>query len=151
VITVQMNGQRELAQLAKRLKAAGDKGIRRELTKAFNEATEPAKDEVRASALDVLPRAGGLAERVASARVSTRTRLTGSSPSVKLTQRIKGYDLKVIDKGWVRHPVHGHRGSWVNQQVPEGYWRKPMRLTAARTEREVILAMRRVSRMIARG
>lgn len=151
MISVDVSGRKQLAELAERINAAADRGIRRELTKALNESTEPAKDAVRQSALDLLPKSGGLAALVAASRISTRTSLRGRNPSVRITQRLAGHDLKAIDRGRLRHPVFGNRSTWVSQTVPAGYWTTPMERNARRTRREVVFAMQRVSRMVARG
>lgn len=149
---VSVSGQRDLRRLAERLHQAGSPvGIRREVTKALNKATEPAKDAVAQSALDILPHSGGLAELVASARISTRTTLRGSNPSVRLTGRLSGHDLRAIDRGRLRHPVFGNRGAWVTQNVPPGFWTKPLERNARRTRLEVVFAMRAVARMVTRG
>jgi hypothetical protein len=150
VIIVDVSGRRQLEALARRLDAAADRGIRRELTKAMNTATEPAKDAVRASALSVLPKSGGLAELVAAARISTRTTLRSTGPSVRMIQTSPGHDLKAIDRGRVRHPVF-YKKTWVNQEVPPGYWTVPMEKNAVRTRRNIVFGMQRISRMVAGG
>lgn len=101
--------------------------IRRDLRKPI-----PAfRKEVRASAIDTLPSDGGLNRWVARARMTVRLRDRGRSAgvSIKLSRKAGDgdkADLRKLDAyGELRHPLHGHRGHWYRQVVPEGFFDRP--------------------------
>lgn len=149
MLDLQVSGMGQLTRIAKLCNEAGDKTIRREVTKALKVATEPVKADVR-RATDRLPQRGGLGAQVAAARITTRTSLRGNNPSIRLTDRWSGHDLRRIDAGILRHPVPGTK-KWVNQKVAPGFWSDPIRARSRQTRVAVIFAMKNVARMVARG
>lgn len=146
---LKVGGMGQLERVARLCNEAADRGIRRKVTKALNEATEPAKDEIR-KATDRLPQRGGLGELVANAKISTRTQLKGRNPSVRMTDRWSGHDLRRIDAGRVRHPVP-NSGTHVNQKVPPGFWSDTLKRQRRNVQRRVIFAMEDVAHMVTRG
>lgn len=121
-------GAAQLAELARTLREAGEKDLARELTAGVAKALEAAPGAVRESALAILPRAGGLNERVAASKVTTRR----SKSSVRVVAS-SDYDLKAIDRGRVKHPVFrkkGRKDVWVIQIVPAGWFTRPLRALA---------------------
>src|SRR5690242_8932474 len=78
----------------------------------IREIAKPAVDAVRKSALESLPKRGGLNEWVAEATIKTSI-LTGSrSAGVSIRARKTGHDLPAINAGTARHPVFGNRNAW---------------------------------------
>jgi hypothetical protein len=118
------DGAAQMAKLGRDLKAAGAKELRKELLKAGREMGKPIKAEISKSALEVLPKRGGLAASIAKAKVRVSTRLTGRNVGVSFIGRWSGHDLKGIDEGLIRHPVLGHRKVWVAQNIAAGYFTK---------------------------
>jgi len=157
VIEAKVTGVGDLRKVARRIEEGGGPVMRRELSKALRRATEPAKRDVRAAALAVLPKRGRLAGIVARATISTRTSLRGPNPSVRMTGRWSGHDLARIDRGDLRHPVFADSATprsewtWVSQKVPAGFWTKTLRAHARRTQHDVTFAVREVSRMVVHG
>ncbi len=127
VADVRIAGAEKFAALARDLKAAGAKDLRRELYRGLNRATKPLKAAAKESAQSTLPQRGGLAARVARARFSTRSR-AGANPSVRIVAKDaagRKVDLSRLDRGQVRHPVFG-RPPYVSQRVDPGWFSRPM-------------------------
>lgn len=105
---------------------------KREVLKAMRRAIrEPVpriRDAIKAKAIAILPRAGGLGAWVAELKVSSqisvtarrvRLRLRGSRNSLR-----EQSDLDAIDRGRVKAPAWGHRRptAWHVQMVPSGFF-----------------------------
>jgi hypothetical protein len=150
VTSLQIRGAEQLGDLAKRLRAEGDrgKGLKRELVKGINASTKAPRAEAKRAAKSQLPQTGGLADLVARASLRTSVR-TGATPGVVVIA--KGDAVRSTDRGWVRHPVFGNTEVWVNQVVTPGWFTKTMRKSAPKVRGEVADAMRVVARRIARG
>ncbi|MGZ4617180.1 MAG: hypothetical protein ACXV3F_00320 [Frankiaceae bacterium] len=105
-----MDASVELPLLAKRLKAAGEVGIRREMVAGLRNAAKPMIPYLRGAAGVDLPQGGGLAEKVATqpikASVRTSPRTAGVSIRAQFTR---------TNRGRWRHPVFGNRDVWVSQ------------------------------------
>lgn len=147
----EVRGAEKLAKVAKDLKRLGDKDLSKELYAGLNRATKPMRANAKKSAQDNLPRAGGLNKRVARARFSTR-RKTGRNPGVQIVA--KGMDqLELMNRGFVRHPVYGNRGRWVNQPIPdaEDWFTKPMEDGKPEAQREIVKALDNVAKKIPRN
>jgi hypothetical protein len=101
--------------------------IRRELRKPLPQL----RKAVRASAASVLPSSGGLAAWVAKASFTVRFRDAGRSAGIRLKLSRKSgdgdkADLDALDKtGRLRHPLHGNRGHWFGQVVPQNFFSRP--------------------------
>lgn len=142
-----VRGAEQLEALGRRLKGAAGAPLRRELLRGIRESNKPTIAKIRERARTDLPRSGGLAEQVARDRISTRTRLTGSSAGVRIF-RSRGRGL---NEGRLRHPVFGNRKTWVQQQVPSHWFDEPVRDDLPNIRRSVEKAMRDVARKIERG
>lgn len=133
-VDLSIEGADGLARVAKALRQVGDKELQRELYAGLNRATKPLKESARESAEATLPRAGGLGKRVAKSRMATRRRASGANPGVRITSKSDSR----IDRGVLRHPVFGNRDVWVAQQVPSGWFTKPMEAGADVVRRELV-------------
>jgi hypothetical protein len=147
---ITITGADKFAKVAKALKQAGDKELRKELYSGINRATKPMRAEAKKSAERKLPHAGGLNKRVARARLSTRRR-AGRNPGVKIVATGMS-QLALMDKGRLRHPVWGNRGRWVNQPIPEaeGWFTEPMQDGAPVARREIVRSLDQVAKKLAR-
>lgn len=141
-----MTGAEEFARLSKRFKDAGEKELRKELYASVQRATKPAKEAARQAAASELPSRGGLADKVAKAKLTTKAR-AGRDPSVRIVAK-SDLDLRAIDNGTLRHPVYGNRNRWVSQSIPAGWFTDAMRRSAPKVRRELTEAMRRVAAQI---
>lgn len=94
------NASAQLHEIAARLKAAGEVGIRRETVKSLKTAAAPLIPAARAAARERLPKAGGLNEKVAGQPIKV---------SVKTGARTAGVSIRAqftrTDAGTWRHPV----------------------------------------------
>lgn len=130
-----------------------DRTIVNEMTKEIRRAgTKTVKPAVRASALAVLPRRGGLNRWVAAAavRVAVRrgTRAAGVEVVVGRNSRGGRTDSKRIDAGRVRAPAWGNRRAWHLQAVTPGFATDPITGPAADDFREGVV--RAVDRAVER-
>lgn len=114
---------------------------RKAVTKALREKIRQPVPEVRRSikarALATLPRRGGLNVWVSRTRVSAVIKLAGRSAGVTLKGSRKSLndksDLRRLDRGMVRAPSWGRRGSgdWHTQRVTPGFFTEPSTQTQA--------------------
>jgi hypothetical protein len=145
---VEIRGADQLARLARQLREAGNKGLQRELGQGINRALRPVKADLKQSALDTLPSAGGLAAKVAASRFRTRRRSSARVSGIRL-EAVNDYALGLLDKGIVKHPVFG-RGKKVTQHIEPGWFSRPTLAAAPRVRFEIEQAMRSVARQIER-
>lgn len=112
-----VNGAAELAALSVRLKAAGMGGLRLEMTRAIRVAAKPVIPKLRDAATADLPKAGGLADRVAAQPIKVSVRTGARSAGVSIRARYTS-----TNKGEWRHPVWGQK-VWVSQSfAPAAGW-----------------------------
>ena len=166
-----ITGADDLEKLAKRLKAEGGTELRKELLRGIRETNKPTVKKVKQSALDNLPKRGGLAAKVAKDPIGTRTRLTGNSAGVTI-QRKRGRGL---NEGRLRHPVFvknrnaigfktgrgktGHvlggddrkKWTWVSQKVSSHWFNKPIEDDAPHIRNGLQKVMQDVAAKITRG
>lgn len=145
-----ITGAKELEKLGRQLKEAGHGGLRRGLLAAIRKSNKPTIAKIRLSALERLPKRGGLAAEVAASKIGTRTRLTGGSVGVQ----IKGTglrNLRTLNAGKLRKPVFGNREVWVEQDVPEGFYDDPINADKPRIQRSIQQAMHDTAKQITRG
>lgn len=145
-----VSGSRDLARLGARLKAAGERDLRLQLLRRLRAAGKELIPPIERSAREVLPKTGGLAERVASQKLAVRTSFAASGARVRLIDQGM-QELSDIDKGRVRHPVYGNRSVWKQQEVEPGFFTKPVEEGAPVVRENIRQAMEDISRQITRG
>ena len=145
------SGSAQLAGLAARLKATGDKGLRVELLRGLKEGAKPLVEKVAEAARAQLPKKGGLNEQVAGQKVKVQVRTGARTAGVRLTTSAP--DTSQTDKGFVRHPVFGSRKKWVTQQIPaaKGWWSQTLADGGSDVQPELMAAMERVAAAIQGG
>jgi hypothetical protein len=151
VTGVEVHGAEELAALSRRLKAAGDKGLQRELSKGIAKAMEPLKRELPASARSHLPRRGGLGNLVAQSKVRTSRRNSGRAVGLRLQAANPNLQLRKLDDGELKHPVFRRAGRpvvWVTQPVRPGWFTDPTQAAAPVVRAQVQAAMSAVAAQI---
>lgn len=142
-------GADKLGDVARRLKETGDKELRRELYRGIQRAANPLKEVAKRSARANLPSRGGLNEWVASSSFSVSTR-GGQNPAVRFAGRKTGHDLRALDRGRLRHPLYGNRRHWFTQQIPPGWFSRPMEAAIPGIRRDVVDVLEDIARRIAR-
>lgn len=132
-------GANDFLALSKRLKAAGETGLRKELNKTMRDAAKPLIPKVRAAARASLPKGGGLNERIARKPYRVQVRTGARTAGV----RIVGTKVDPrINEGRVYHPVFGRKPGVV-QRVPEaeGYFDDTLAEAGPQVRRDVLDAL----------
>lgn len=131
-----VEGGAQLREVALRLKLAGDVELKKAMYRNLRAATEPARKAVVAEERAVLPKRGGLNEWVAETKVGHRTLIGARTAGITLVQSRKGrtrpHDLRKMNEGHLRHPVYAdpsksrRQWTWVEQDIPSGWWDRPL-------------------------
>jgi hypothetical protein len=141
-------------QLARALSGYADRGqIIRDLAADLERVIPGVEDGIRARAVDTLPGAGGLGKWVAKLRLRSSIRLGSRRARVTIVGHRRAIggtaDLGAIDRGRVRHPSWGRRGSndWHVQLVTPGFMSKSeeQRVWSATAQASVTRSFRRVT------
>lgn len=136
--------QAQLRKLAKDLKDAGEKDLRKALYRNLTLAARPLLEDAKREGGATTPHSGGAADRLLAAKFSARALLGMRNPGVKLRaidSSGKSIDLRSLDRGRLRHPLFGNREHWYNTAVTPGWWSRPMNAGKAQAERAVKLAI----------
>jgi hypothetical protein len=152
MLSVEVVGANQLADLAKRLRGA-DKVYRKELRIGLNRATKPLKDDVKDRMPLFMP--DGYA-KVMQRSFKPKTQIrTGGTAAVRITALAKGRhknrDVRGLDRGTLRHPLWGNRDYWYAQKITAGFWSTPMRDGGPKVRAEVLDVIRTVNRRILEG
>lgn len=142
-----LKGAEDLSLLAKRLKDAGRNDLRKELMAGVRKSGLSTVRTIRESALENLPRRGGLAAKVAAEKATVSARYSGSAARVSL-RRKRGRGLNA---GRLRHPVFGNTDVWVQQKVPSEWFDDPIRDAAPEIRRGIQQVMEDIAAKIARS
>jgi hypothetical protein len=141
---------------AQALNAAGDKDLRNEVYAAFRKATKPLGESIIREGSAEMPRGGGLAARVAAAKMGQSNSTTGRNPGVALSFRTKpgttgqSYNLRALDAGIARHPTFGNRAVWRVTSIRAGAFTRPFEAGKEPVAQQVLLALEKVAQQIAR-
>jgi hypothetical protein len=143
-VSIRVEGIEGLASLARDLKAAGEKGLTKELRAGLQRSTRPLKEAARAGALEYLPASGGLADEVAASKLTSRASLLGRNPSLKIVAagrpnaEGRKHDLDAMDRGRLRHPLYGRRHArWYTQLVRPGWFSESLQKRAPAVRQEI--------------
>jgi hypothetical protein len=138
-VSLSIRGQKEMALLARDLDAAARK-LYPILLDTAEAGVKPLAVDVPKAARALLPKRGGLADRVAD----SFSKIQRTNTEVKfLMQPKKVRGLRLIDRGKVRHPVYANAAKtrdewkWVTQSVTPGFWTLPTKLAAARIHQDL--------------
>jgi hypothetical protein len=146
----------DLKKLAKDLKQAGNKDLRKELLQAGKRLKPAWKEAVTVRAISDLPSSGGLNAWVAGRlSVTSSTKLSGRDVGVLFRTKHRGKtglsDLPSINKGRVRHPLYGDRGHWYVTVVQAGFVNRALDDMGPEARKEFLLAVDAVIRTFAAG
>lgn len=130
---IKIQGAEQLAQLAKRLREVGDKELQREMARAVNSAVKPIKQAAQQSALDTLPRRGGLAAEVAKSKFRTTRRSGTSRAGVRVTA-VSNLSTWHLDQGIIRHK---HKV----QRTQQGWFTRPVEELAPEMRKELLASL----------
>lgn len=146
--TASSRGADAFLELSKRMKAAGQGQLRKELHKAVRDAAKPLLPKVREAARQEFPQRGGLAERVARKPYRTQARTGTTTAGVRITAAKMDPRL---DQGRVVHPVFGRPGSKVVQQIPgaRGYFTETLKNEAPSIQGDIVRVLEDFTRRLA--
>jgi hypothetical protein len=143
-----------LYELARQLKTAGEKELRKEFLKELRTAAKPLLPAVRRSAAARFPTGGGLNRHMARGaryRTVTKTGLTSAGVSIRANRT----DPRTDRRGRISHPIPDGRGGFllnekghrimVVQHFPEavGYFRDPIEAGAEAVRDELVSKLER--------
>lgn len=147
---IEVKGADQLAALAKQLKAAGDKGLQKELYAGINRAAKPVVQEIRKSANGgKIPRRGGLAAAVGKSSIRTQRRVSSTRTAGVRIVATNKFSLYHLNQGIVRHPVFG-KGQVV-QRIQPGFWSDPTEAVAEDVRREIVKVLESVAGKLSGG
>lgn len=158
-LEVTVTGQAELRRVAGQIRAAGDKGLGREMGEALRRAARPVQASIRTEYAG-LPRRGGYAAAFSrSLRFRTSLRARRRDAAFRLTTYADGTkdkrDIRRLEAGELRHPVYGRsrrirRGRragtarlnpWAVTRVKGGYHERGTDGAADEAEREMVTVL----------
>jgi hypothetical protein len=147
---LEIRGAEEFARVAARVRAVGDKELRKELYAGLNRAAKPAVAAIKPNVVAKLPHRGGAGQFIASGlRTNVRGR-GGANPSVKILSK-SGHNISALDAGRLNHPVFGTRGVWRSQAVEPNIFTEPIEERAPEIRQEMLKTIRDVARKIDRS
>lgn len=121
----EIRGAEDIDALVKRIASHADaKAIRREMYQGLNRESKDVRDAMKKAIPDALPRRGGLADLVQAGTRMTATAKSGKSAGVTIWAKSGKHDIRMLRNGRLRHPVFGHRSTWVTQTAgldPEAF------------------------------
>lgn len=151
MVSLRTQGADDLDKIAARLREAGDRKLKNNVAASIRKAAKPMGSDILREAAEDMPQRGGFAARLAGRKFGVRSSLTGRSASVWLAFKPGGKGLAAIDKGDLRHPVYGHRKTWVSQRVPAGRLSAALQKQAPKMQRAVLDAANKTLDDVARG
>lgn len=149
---VRFTGSLELRRVAAGIKAAGDKGLGKEMSAALRKAAKPVAESIKTTLVKSMPHRGGYQATVAkSVRFRTQVRSGARSGSVRIITYVDGKaerrDIRRLDKGELRHPNWGRsrtvRGKgrvpnkWSTTKVPAEFHRRGTEKAADEAEKQL--------------
>ncbi|WP_405769319.1 hypothetical protein OG539_32840 [Actinacidiphila glaucinigra] len=161
---VRITGTRQLLDLQRQLRAAGDENLRRSMQRRVRRAAEPLRDDLQQTMRTLRIRSQGrrvsggpstnarpLRETLAQT-IKISVRNTGAAGArVWIDRSMLPRDMwnvpHQLNQGRLRHPVFGNRRRWANQYA-DPWWDSTIRRHQARMEREVARVVDDVQRRL---
>lgn len=153
MVSVRINGSPELRRVADGIRAAGAKGLGKELSAGLRKVAKPVQAAIKTSAEETMPKKGGYEAAFSkSLRFRTALRNARRDAFFRLTTFADGEterrDIRALEVGKLRHPVHGRtrpkRGGgrqanpWSVTTVKAGFHERGIKDAAAEAERQMI-------------
>jgi adenylosuccinate synthase len=157
-----MSGADDFARLAKRLKDAGETGLRRELNRRLNDAVKPFARDINAAEYLYPYMPNHYADMLAGdMKVTTTKRATGYAygVAVKVAGRMHKRAVETLNRGILRHPVFAgseidrRDWKWVTQtaSMRPGFFTDAVKEAAPEIRREMEDAIQIVADKITHG
>lgn len=143
------------AALARRLKEAGERGLRDELYSRINDSAGPVARQIE----DVGHLADYMPNRYAPVLAGDLTagvsKLTGRNPGVviRARSRQRRRKLRQLDAGIIQHPLFGNPEHWYTQTsgMRAGFFTDPAQHSAPQVREAILSAMAETARKIMKG
>ena len=141
VAELRIEGADKFGKLAKALRQAGDKELRKELYSGLNRSVKPLTEAVKKGTASYFPRRYAF-ELAKYLRVRARRR-AGKNPAIFLvgkakTKQGKERDLASLNRGRLRHPLFGNRRYWYDQSIPANWWDDPLLENAEQVREDIV-------------
>jgi hypothetical protein len=151
-------GAAQFADLARRLKDAGEVTLRRELYKAIDDSARPVAEVIR-SFMHLVPYMPDVYAAVLAPDVRvTISKRASRDPGVSILCVPLGKQRKItrLDRGLLTHPLFGDRKHWHTQAAPlggmrAGFFSDPCEESAPEVRDAILAAMRDVGVKAAGG
>lgn len=118
-----------IQQLARALQTFADRGrLIRIVARELDDVIPHVEKGIRARAVALLPRGGGLGAWVSALTIRSSVRVAARRARARLVGHRTSLggvaDIDAIDRGRVRHPAWGRRGpnDWFIERVPAGFF-----------------------------
>jgi hypothetical protein len=120
----------DLRALSAKLRATGQSGLKKNISKAIRTATAPARQAVKAELREVMPKRGGLNEWLARSSIISAVLTGPKTAGVVIRGTKRGHDLESINRtGKAQHPTRSgpgfrytNRKKWRSTDVPDHWW-----------------------------
>lgn len=146
-------GAGDFAALARRLKAAGEKDLRKELYSGITRATKPMRADIKQHSTGYMPSGYG-ATFQKSLRLTAIKRASAKNPAVQIKAVGKGKtrprQVGPINGGTLRHPLFGNREFWYTTRIKPGFFTKEAKKGAPQAAKEILKAMNDVAEKVAK-
>lgn len=151
-----VEGGKEFHELAKRLRKAGQKELAKELQKTLRDKAKTISEEQRVE-VKKLPARGSkhtrLRSRVAG-KVRVQVKSTGADAGVRIQvdkANTLGNMPAYLNIGSWRHPLFGNKKFWFKQEVPPGWFDKPVEKSGPKVREDMLHTLENISEKIAHG
>jgi hypothetical protein len=150
-------GAADFAALSRRLKDAGETGLRRSLYKAIGDAAKPLAEKIGSDEhlRSYMPsRYAGVLSGDMSVKIS---RLTGRNPGVNIRAkgRVRDRHVARLNAGILMHPLFGDRERWYAQMLGKGmrpgFFDDPARESAPDVRKAILAAMHETALKVTSG
>ena len=150
-------GAAEFAALSRRLKDAGETGLRRSLYTAIGDAAKPLAQKIGSDdhLRSYMPnRYAGVLSDDMSVKIS---RLTGKNPgvSIRAKGRVRDRHVARLNAGILMHPLFGDRERWFAQTLGKGmrpgFFDDPAKESAPDVRKAILAAMHETAEKITSG
>lgn len=115
-------------------KTGSERKLGTRVRKRLREIADAIGPEILAAGVEEMPRSGGLADRL-TADGDVKAGMTSAGMTLQL--RAGGIQMRGLDRGLLRHPVHGNDEVWVTQRVPPRAWSRPFEERAPEVREQV--------------
>lgn len=146
-------GAGDFAALARRLKEAGEKDLRKELYSGITRATKPMRVGIKNNSVTYMPSGyGGTFQK--SLRLTSVKRAGGKNPAVRIKAVGKGQSrprqIGPTNDGTLRHPLFGNRDFWYTTKIKPGFFTKEALKGAPAAQKEILKVMKDVAEKVAK-